>query len=127
MTSYKELYNQAVEAKKVKVVTPAYIEFKKKGDIVVGILRGQTTVESSRGQGSYNQYLVETDEGMCKFAMGQATDKEISQLLTTGRLYAFTFFGQEKLTGGRSVNKFQVEEVSGFVVSETDNPEDIPF
>jgi len=127
MTNYKEQYNQAVVDKKIKVVTPTYVEFKKKGEVIVGIMRGLSSVSSSRGQGEYNQYLVETDTGMCKFALGQATDKEISQLLRVGNLYAFTFFGQEKLAGGRSVNKFQVEEVVAAFDSETGNPDDVPF
>ncbi len=127
MTGYKEQYNQAVVDKKVKVVTPTYVEFKKKGDVVVGVLRGISSVSSARGQGEYNQYMVETDEGMCKFAMGQATDKEVAQLLHTGTLYAFTFFGQEKIAGGRSVNKFQIEAVVETEFSETGNPNDTPF
>jgi len=127
MGKFTDIYDEAVKAKTTVVVTPKYIEFEKKGDCVVGILKGISQVSSSRGEGTYNQYLVDTDMGMCKFAMGSATDKEIQLLLKIGVLYAFTFKGKEKLGQGRSVNKFLVEVVSFDIDSYTDNPDDVPF
>ena len=122
-----DAYNAAVQEKAVRVVTPRYIEFKKQGDCIIGILKGITSVGSSRDESSYNQYLVDTDEGMAKFAMGSATDKEIQPLLKIGVLYAFTFKGKEKLDAKRSVNKFLVEAVDYDIESNTGNPDDVPF
>jgi len=54
--------------------------------------------------------MVDTDKGMVKFALGQATDREIEPVLRPGNLYAFMFEGKEDLLGGRTVNKFKVVE-----------------
>jgi len=120
-------YNEAVKAKTLRTVTPKYIEFKKAGECVVGILKGISSVGSSRDESSYNQYLVDTDMGMAKFAMGSATDKEIQPLLVIGVLYAFTFKGKEKLDAKRSVNKFLIEAIDFEGELETGNPDDVPF
>jgi len=127
MTEYQKQYQEAVKAGETKTISPTYVEFKKAGDVVVGLLKGKTVVESSRGQGSYNQYMVDTDKGMVKFALGQATDREIEPVLKSGNTYAFIFEGKEKLTGGRSVNKFKVVEFGRAVVEDEVPEDDLPF
>ena len=127
MRDYDKEYKAAQEAKDVQTVTPSYVEFKKKGDMVVGLLKGKTSVKSSAGEGYYNQYVVETSKGMVKFAMGAATDREIQDTVRRGHAYAFTFEEKVALKGGRSVNKFKVIE---FVKYGEDGPpldDDIPF
>jgi len=127
MGKLMDRYNEAIKAKTLRTVTPKYIEFKKAGECVVGILKGISSVGSSRDESSYNQYLVDTDMGMSKFAMGSATDKEVQPLLVIGVLYAFTFKGKEKLDAKRSVNKFLIEEVGYVEMPITGNPDDVPF
>jgi len=127
MTLLQDRYNKAVMDKTLRTVTPKYIEFKKAGECVVGILKGITSVGSQKEESTYNQYLVDTDMGMAKFAMGSATDKEIQPLLVIGVLYAFTFKGKEKLDAKRSVNKFLIEAIDFEGEPETGNPDDIPF
>jgi len=127
MRDYDAEYKAAQEAKEVKTVTPSYVEFKKKGDTVVGLLKGKTSVKSSAGEGFYNQYVVETSKGMVKFALGAATDREIQAVVKSGHTYAFTFEEKVALKGGRSVNKFKVVE---FGTPEEEGPpmdDDIPF
>jgi len=125
--SMEEMYKQAKERGELKVLTPDYVEFKKKGDVILGRLKGISVVTSTSTGQSYNQYLVETDKGMGKFALGNATDNEIRPLLNNGKLYSFEFLGQEKLGGGKSVNKFNIVEVLEPAPPVTDNPEDVPF
>jgi len=127
MDNYKEAYEQAIADKRLKTVTPNYVEFKKKGDQIVGQFVGKATVVSSTNKGEYNQYIFDTDDGMVKFAMGQATDKEVGQSLKQDSIYVITFNGQEKLSGARTVNKFVVEEIEPVDASETSNPDDLPF
>jgi hypothetical protein len=127
MTEYSKEYEEAVKAGETKTISPEYLEFKKAGDIIVGLLKGKSVVESSRGQGSYNQYMVDTDKGMVKFALGQATDREIEPVLRPGRTYAFIFEGKEKLTGGRSVNKFKVVAFGVTEGPPNVGDDDIPF
>ena len=127
MNTYKEAYEQAVEAKRVKTITPKYVEFKKKGEQIVGKFIGKASVKSSMDDSEYNQYIFDTDEGMVKFAMGGATDKEVSQSLKPDSIYVVTFNGQEKLSGKRTVNKFIVEEIEAIEISETGNSDDVSF
>lgn len=127
MTEYVKTYQEAKEKGEIKLITPEYVEFKKKGDCVVGMLRGITVVESPRTGKSYNQYLVDTDKGLVKFALGNATDNEIRDVVKRGRVYAFTFLSKEDLGHGRSVNKFTIEEIEGFIEEEPPPDTDIPL
>uniref|UniRef100_A0A6H1ZNP2 Uncharacterized protein n=1 Tax=viral metagenome TaxID=1070528 RepID=A0A6H1ZNP2_9ZZZZ len=127
MRDYDQEYKDAQEAKEVKTVTPSYVEFKKKGDTVVGLLKGKTSVKSSAGEGFYNQYVVETSKGMVKFALGAATDREIQATVKAGHTYAFTFEEKVALKGGRSVNKFKVVEFGEPEVEEAPPDDEIPF
>ena len=124
---YVGLYEKAKAEGRLKTLTPRYLEFRKRGDRVVGVFRGSSMIRSSMGDGEYCQYLVETDVGMVNFALGKATDREIKGLLLEGHLYGFVFQGKEKLQDGKSVNKFLIHEV-GQVAQEGDgSPDDIPF
>ena len=127
MATYLERYKEAKAKGETKVVTPDYVEFKKKGDCVVGMLKGIATVESPRTGKAYNQYLVLTDKGLVKFALGNATDNELRDIAKRGKVYAFTFQGKEDLGGGRSVNKFLIELLD---IDDEEPPmdeDDIPF
>lgn len=125
--SMEEMYKQAKERGELKVLTPDYVEFKKKGDVILGRLKGISVVTSTSTGQSYNQYLVETDKGMVKCALGNATDNEIRPLLSNGKLYAIEFKGKEALGGGKTVNKFKIVEVLEPEAPITENPDDKPF
>jgi len=127
MTTYVEKYKEAKAKGETKTVTPDYVEFKKKGDCVIGLLKGIAVVESSKTGKAYNQYLVMTDRGLVKFALGNATDNELRDIVKRGKVYAFTFQGKEDLGGGRSVNKFLIELLD---IDDEEPPmdeDDIPF
>lgn len=108
---YKEAYTSAQKDKRMSKVTPDYLEWKKEGMFIVGQFVGVSAVASSRGEGSYNQYLFHTDDGLVKFAVGSATDKEIVPLIKQGEVYHIQYLGKEKLDKTRSVNKFMVHHV----------------
>ena len=57
MRSYQESYDLAVTDKRLKVITPTYVEFKKKGDQIIGKFIGSTAVKSSMDESEYNQYI----------------------------------------------------------------------
>jgi len=124
--SYQEMYQKRQEEGRIKDLTPEYVTFKEEGDSIVGRLIGVTDVISTLNEGTYNQYLLETDEGMKKFALGNATDKEMINTLIVGGIYAITFEGKQQLKGGRRVNKFSIENIPEFddvsVGGEDDNP-----
>lgn len=111
MKSYKELYEAAKKSKTTRELTAEYLKLNKKGDNVLGRLVGVNAVQSTMGGGEYNQYLFETDDGLVKFAMGRAGDAEIGAVMETGKVYRIEFQGQEEISGGRRVNKFDCIEI----------------
>lgn len=120
---YQEMYDRARKSNEMKCLTPMYMEWERTGQLVVGKFVSVVPVASSVSEGQYNQYLVDTDAGLVKFAMGTATDREIEPLLRREHIYVFTFKGKEKLSGGRSVNKFLVEEIlTGEVIDIPEKP-----
>jgi len=107
--SYSELLNEAKANGRLRHLTPQFHEWKNKGDKLVGKLRGKVKIESKVGD--YNQYLLETDNGMVKFHLGGAADKEVGSLLRRGKIYLFEYLGQEKIDGGRTINKFNIMQI----------------
>ena len=111
MDTYKEMYEQGKKAKTLKPITAIYLKWKNKGDAVLGRFIAKSAVTSQQDEGEYNQYLVETDEGLVKFSLGRSADNEIGAVLVKGKVYRIEFLGQENLTGGRRVNKFDCQEI----------------
>lgn len=111
MKTYAELYEAAQKSKNIRQLTAEYVKWEKPGDVILGRLVGVSAVQSSVGGGEYNQYLFETDEGLVKFALGRSGDGEIGAVMEKGKVYMINFLGQEELTGGRRVNKFNCIEV----------------
>jgi len=108
---YKEQYEESKKAKTGRSLSAKYVEFKDKGQQVVGHLLSKNAVDSSLGSGSYYQYLFDTDDGLVKLALGKATDGEAGAMMVVGGIYAVVFGGQEKLKGGRKINRFEVTEI----------------
>ena len=121
MKSYTQMYADSKKAGAVRQLTPTYHEWKSKGDIIVGVFISKNSVASTAGEGSYNQYVFETDDGVVKFHIGHASDTEVGEQFARGMIYAIEYLGKEKISGLRSVNKFNVEELgpTEAVVSDT--------
>ena len=111
-TGYLAEFRAAQAAKKTEPVSPAWKTFEKAEDAVCGVLLGSSDVQSSLGSGTYKQYLMRTDEGLIKFSLGAATDRELLPLLHEGKLYLITYLGPVKIKGGKRVNRFAVETLS---------------
>lgn len=109
--SYQDLYERAKREDRIADLTPTFHEWKKEGEFIVGEFVHKAEVTSSLGSGTYYQYLFRTDDGLVKFAVGQATDKEVGPSLVPGRVYAVEYRGQVKIAQGRKVNKFKVLEI----------------
>lgn len=124
--TYQERFTQAVKDHRTKDVSPEWVAFEKKDQSVLGKLLGTSAVDSSLGSGSYLQYMMETDDGLIKFSLGAATDKELAPVIKVGGVYKITYQGQQKIKGGRRVNRFKVVslgDADDLGVTE----EDIPF
>lgn len=109
--SYKEIYAQAKKENKITDLTPKFVKFEKKGDMIIGRFKGSAAVRSGLGDSEYNHYIFDTDDGLVKCHVGAATDKEISAQMEVGNIYCLTFVESIKISGGRSVNKFKVEYI----------------
>jgi hypothetical protein len=124
---YIEMKKMAEKAKAVVDLTPAFLEFKKSGDGVIGRLKNVSQVQSGLSEGQYNQYLFETDDGLVKCALGAATDKEAGAMMKIGRVYSIEYKGKEKISGGRSVNKFKIAEIDESLLPKGQGKDDVPF
>jgi len=122
MKSYQELYEAAKKGKATKQLTPEYIKWETEGQQVIGAFISFNPVQSRLGGTEYNQYIFETDKGLVKFALGRSADSEFTPQLAKGVVYAITYMGKEKIAGGRSVNRFSVEEIG--VADMVDNTEE---
>jgi len=111
MKTFRDMAAEAVKAKTGRSLTPNYLEWKEKGQDMVGVFISKTEIVSSAGDGSYNQYLFQTDEGNVKFHLGRAADSEVGEVFRPGIIYSIIYKGQEDIGGGRRVNKFDILEI----------------
>lgn len=125
--TYKSAYEKAKKEKQLHDLTPKFVEFKEAGACVIGKFIDSVEVSSGSGEGFYNQYLFETDEGLTKFALGGATDKELQTTMKPGGVYYIEFKAKVSLAGGKSVNKFQVYEITPPAPGVEKPAEDVPF
>jgi hypothetical protein len=123
---YKELAKEAVKSGAAKTLTAKWIEWSKAGQQIIGKLIAKNIVKSTAGGSDYKQYLFDTDDGHVKFALGSATDSDTGQLMTEGGIYSVTFKGQEKLKGGRKINRFEIIELSAVEGSPVGGESDTP-
>lgn len=109
--SYKDIAERALKDGQTENITPKYVEFTDVGDIIVGRYLARTQVKSNVSDGVYFQYLFDSDEGLIKFHLGSATDGEAGAVMKSGEIYHIEFLGKEKIGGGKSVNKYQIERI----------------
>lgn len=125
--SYKEQFTAAKKDSTGRKLSAEYIEFKEKGQQVIGKLLSKNAVDSSLGSGSYYQYLLDSDDGLVKIALGKATDGEAGALMCVGGIYSIIYGGQEKLKGGRKINRFDILEIQVSEQAIVGGSSDIPF
>ena len=108
MKDLKKLMERAKANNQLKDLTPMFVEWTKVNQSILGRFKSSSDVAGSKGTGTYKQYLFDTDEGLVKFALGSATDKEFASLLIQGEVYQIVYDGQIKISGARKVNKFKL-------------------
>jgi len=107
--NFQELWNNAEKEKQVIDVTPQWVPWEAAGQFLIGRYKGSSEVDSSLGEGTYLQYLFDTDDGLVKCSLGRATDNELKTVMVIGQIFQITFLGQVKIKGGRHVNQFSVK------------------
>ncbi len=115
--NFQDMWQQAVEEKQTVDITPTWVPWEAEGQFIIGRFRGASEVSSSLGEGTYLQYLFDTDDGLIKFSLGRATDNELKTVMFAGGVYRICYLGQVKVKGGRRVNQFNVEVISDTVQS----------
>ena len=111
MSTYAEQLKEAQKNSNVKKLTSVYHKWEKSGEKIIGCFIGRSEVGKAEEGNRYFQYLFETDEGLSKFSLGNASDGEIGAALVKGRVYLIEFKGQQTIGGGRKVNRFECTEI----------------
>jgi len=111
--NFQEMWNEAEAEKKIVDITPQWVPWEAEGQFIIGRFRGSSEVTSSLGEGTYLQYLFDTDDGLVKFSLGRATDNELKTVMVVGHVFQISYLGQDKIKGGRHVNKFKVQTIPG--------------
>ncbi len=124
--NYDEMWKEAEKTDTARNLTPDFLKFTELGQAVCGKLISRTPVDSSMGEGTYMQYLLETDSGLVKCALGAATDHELAATIEDGGIYRIEYQGKIAIKGGRQVNRFRVWALDGPGPREVSD-EDIPF
>ena len=111
MSTYSEQLKEAQKNSNVKKLTAVYQKWVKSGEKILGSFIDRSEVGKAEESNRYYQYLFETDEGLTKFSLGNASDGEIGAALIKGRVYLIMFKGKEDIGGGRKVNRFECTEI----------------
>lgn len=127
MSTYEEMAKEARDSGQVRNLSPIWRDWKKAGDTVIGVFKSRATVISQTNQKPFETYTFDTDGGLVRFLLGGVTDRDVGVLLMPDHLYQVTFEGQEKLQGGRKMNKFIVEEIITADESIGEPTEELPF
>jgi hypothetical protein len=107
MIDFRKQLEKLKKSGKAENKTAEYVKFEQPGQVIAGILVGKHAIQSTLNEGSYNQYIFDNGEQLVKFSLGTAADKECDAILVEGGAYAIEFVGNEKITGGRTVNKYK--------------------
>lgn len=106
--NYGELAKKALSKKEFQNLTPEFVRWEEKGQSIVGSFQGRMEVTSGLNQGSYSQYIFDTDDGLIKFSLGSLADKEVGNRFEQGSIYYIEFLGKQKIPGGHQVNRFKI-------------------
>jgi len=120
MQNYEKMYEEAKKGKNVKVLTPQMFKFTDKEPILIGSYVSKTLIGVTETSKGYYQYVFHTDTGLVKIGPGSGFDADVSGQLGQGGIYRIEFLGKVDISGGRTVNKYNVEEI-GF-----DHAEEVP-
>lgn len=111
MATYAELLKARKASGQVKRQSVKFHQFEKKGESILGKLMGISALNSTNGQGTYNMYLFETDDGFLKCSLGAAADQDMAPLWQLGGVYYVEYAGKEKLPNNRSMHRFEIDLV----------------
>jgi hypothetical protein len=109
--AYASMLTEATSSGQAKSLTAKFIKWQVKGAKIIGKLLSVSMVKSSKNEGTYNHYIFETDDGRVKFYCGKVFDDEKGIFMMVGGVYCIEYLGSEKLTGGHTVNNYDLIEI----------------
>lgn len=110
--NYKELMKDARKAKAVDQLTHTITQWTEEGQQIIGRVIDIQPFTGGKFEGSCNQYLIETDDGIISTLLGGATDKQIVDNDISGKVVCITFNGKKILEDNRQINLFTVEIIN---------------
>lgn len=104
-----EEYEKARKAGKTRRANVSIFKFQEPGDRLIGVLREIEPFEEGQFDQEVNRYVLDTPDGRFSCILGSAADKSLEGNIEVGDRVAITFNGQQEISGGRTVNIFDVE------------------
>jgi len=121
--NYQQAYEQAKSAGEVESLTPKFKDSWKKNEVLVGQYLGRHELISKLNQKPYYIYTLRTDNGPVRAILGTGVDQGEGPMMETGKFFALTYRGLEKIGGGQQMHRFEVEQfrpIEGTVVEAGD-------
>lgn len=109
--SYERTYKEAEKAGKTTQLSHEFYQWEEEGQVLIGRLIGYEPVESKEFEGTYNLYLLDTDEGLAGVICGVVIDALVEKKDLTGQILRIEYQGKKQLEGGRTVNRFRVDTI----------------
>jgi len=109
--SYERTYKEAEKAGKTQQLSHEFYQWEEEGQILIGKLIDYEPVESKDFEGTYNLYLLDTDDGLCGVICGVLIDKLMEKKDLRGEVLRIEYQGKKQLDAGRTVNRFRVDVI----------------
>jgi len=108
---YSDLLANKKKNGEAKAITVQFLKMATKGEVLVGKLLSASPVRGTSSNKVYYNYMIETDTGLVKIAFGGAYDAEMAKLIFIGGVYAWTYQGEEKISNGHTMRRYDTVEV----------------
>lgn len=104
---FAEEFDAAEREGLTQELIPKQYKMTEPGSSVTGLL---LVVEPCQGkeQGKYMRYIMETAKGMISVVCGAQVDAILGDGKNVGKIVRLTYLGKEKLSTGRTMNKWDV-------------------
>ena len=109
--NYGDLFEDRKKNGKLDDITPQYFEFKSEHEVLVGRFIDRVPIKSAKNEGTYFQYLFDTDNGKVKFQCGGVFDKDAGSLMVPDHIYALEYLGKKDSGKGNPFRTFRVSEL----------------
>jgi hypothetical protein len=111
MGAYAERAALAAKEGTAKSLVPKYHNWDVDKEPVIGKYLSSRSLKGKTNEGTYLQYLFDTDDGRVTFHCGAHFDVNVGSQMGIGGIYQISFMGKKKIDVGTSVNVFDSLEI----------------